>query len=128
MFYAVSKKNLEMVKLLESHGANLNHREMLFRTPLYFAASIGSVDIIKYLISYGCDVNLPSNLGRTALGKACWNGELEVVKILLEHQTVDIDYLDSNNRTALHNCVWGQYGGRLKQKSSYNPFDSPECA
>lgn len=24
--------------------------------------------------------------------------------------------------------MWGRYGGRLKQKSSYNPFDSPECA
>jgi ankyrin repeat protein len=75
----VSKKSLEMVKFLEAHGANLNHREMLLRTPLYFAASQGSNHIIKYLIEKGCDVNVPSNLGRTALGKACWNGEPEVV-------------------------------------------------
>ncbi len=68
-----------MVKFLEAQGANLNHREMLLRTPLYFAASQGSNHIIKYLIEKGCDVNVPSNLGRTALGKACWNGEPEVV-------------------------------------------------
>ena len=107
LLYAVSKKSLEMVKFLEAHGANLNHREMLLRTPLYFAASQGSNHIIKYLIERGCDVNVPSNLGRTALGKACWNGEPEVVQLLLDHQSIDIDYLDTNRRTALHNCVWG---------------------
>mmetsp|Transcript_33180 Transcript_33180/g.24398 ORF Transcript_33180/g.24398 Transcript_33180/m.24398 type:complete len:125 (+) Transcript_33180:352-726(+) len=83
---------------------------------------------MEYLIAKGCDVNVPSSLGRTALGKACWNGEVEVVRSLLKHPNIDIDYRDSNQRTALFNCVWGQYGGRLQQKSSYNPSDSPECA
>jgi len=114
VFFAVGKKNLELMIYLEKLGANLEHREMLLRTPLYFAASMGCTEIIKYLIAKGCDVNVCSNLGRTALAKACWNGEPEVVRLLLENHSIDIDYQDSNNRTALHNCVWGKYGGRLK--------------
>ncbi len=107
VFYAVAKKNLSMVILLESLGANLEHREMLLRTPLYFAASNGSTEILRYLVSRGCDVNVCSNLGRTALAKAAWNGEPEIVKLLISHPNVNIDFQDSNNRTALHNCVWG---------------------
>lgn len=80
---------------------------MLLRTPLYFAASNGSKDILKYLVSKGCDVNVCSNLGRTALAKAAWNGEAEIVELLIAHPSVNIDFKDSNNRTALHNCVWG---------------------
>jgi ankyrin repeat protein len=72
-----------MVKYLHEHGANIEHREMLLRTPLYFAASVGCKDVLRYLIEHGCNVNIPSNLGRTALGKACWNGEVEVAKLLL---------------------------------------------
>lgn len=81
-----------MLQYLEKHGANLEHREMLLRTPLYFAASCGCTDIIRYLVEKGCDVNICSNLGRTALAKACWNGEPEVVKLLLNNHSIDIDY------------------------------------
>ena len=85
MFYAVESKSLEIVKLLETHGASIEHRENLLRTPLYFAASVGCKEIIEHLILRGCDVNIPSNLGRTALLKACWNGEPDVAAILLSH-------------------------------------------
>ena len=74
----MERKNLAMVMFLHESGANIEHREMLLRTPLYFAASVGSKDVLRYLIGKGCDVNVPSNLGRTALGKACWNGEVDV--------------------------------------------------
>jgi ankyrin repeat protein len=67
-------------------------------------------------------------MDRTPLGKACWNGQVDVVEVLMKHKDIDINYKDSNMRTALHNCCWGPYGGRLKVKSSYNPSDSPECA
>ena len=78
LFYAIMKKNFEMVKFLDEHGAYFEHREVLLRTPVYFAASNGSNDIIKYLIKKGCNVNTPSSMGRTALGKACWNGNVEI--------------------------------------------------
>jgi ankyrin repeat protein len=85
-----------MVKYLDEQGANLEHREILLRTPLYFAASMGCVDIIHYLVERGCNVDVPSNLGRTALGKACWNGAVDVVEMLLKFNKIDIDYHDSN--------------------------------
>jgi len=47
---------------------------------------------------------------------------------LLKHPGIDVNYQDNNGRAALHNAVWGKYGGRLRVKSSYNPNDSPECA
>ena len=66
-------------------------------------------------------------MGRTALLKAVWNGQVELVKVLLEHPDIDINIIDSSERTPLHMAAWGQYGGRLLRKASINPEDSPEC-
>ena len=79
----------------------MEHRELLLRTPLYFAASMGFKEAIIYFMQRGCDVNVASNLGRTALLKACWNGEPEVAQILLSDPRINVDYLDSNNRLDL---------------------------
>lgn len=65
--------------ILANNGAVLDHKELLNRTPLYWAASNGFTEIIDYLIDKGCDVNIPSSMGRTAIGKACWNGAISTV-------------------------------------------------
>ena len=46
LFYAIMKKQIDMVRLLSEAGANLEHKEHMNRTPLYFAASTpGCTDI-----------------------------------------------------------------------------------
>lgn len=51
IFYATEKKNLEMVKFLIAQGAKLEHRELLLRTPLYFAASCGAKEVLECLLA-----------------------------------------------------------------------------
>ena len=67
-------------------------------------------------------------MGRTALSKSCWNGQLEVVKLLCSQPKINtINKPDSNNRTPLHNAVWGEFGGREgKKMPAGSPTDSPE--
>lgn len=81
-----------MVKfLVEKCGANMEHRELQLRSPLYYSASKGNMEITKYFVDLGGDVNAKTAMGRTALLKATWNGEKELVKVLLDHPSIDVN-------------------------------------
>jgi ankyrin repeat protein len=92
------------------------------------AATLGSLETLEYLISLGCDVNMETAIRRTALTKACWMGRADSVRVLLKHPNVNLEHKANSDRTALHMCVWGQYGGMFNKKMGNNPTDSPECA
>lgn len=70
---ATTGKNLEMVKLLLSKGANPNSRDKNQRTALHFAVSISSAtvdatfDMEETLLNAGADVNAQDVLGCTPL-------------------------------------------------------------
>lgn len=129
IFEAIHQKDLKLVKyLVEECGADIEHREIQDRTPLYHSCSVGCLDISEFLISKGADINAKTKIGRTCLAKSCWNGHHEIVKFLLQYEQADTETQDNQGRTALHMAVWGQYGGRLRKKASLNPTDSPECA
>ena len=114
MYEAINMKDLELVKyLVEKCNADIEHREVQKRSPLYYAASKGEIEITSYLISKGVDVNAKTAMGRCALLKAIWNGQLELVKTLLKHPEINIDVKDSSGRTPLHMAVWGKYGGKF---------------
>lgn len=92
------------------------------------AASGGDMPMLDYFLYRGCDPNVKTKLGRSSLSKACWNGMIDVVKKLADQPGIDLNCKDNSGRTALHNAVWGEYGGRLGFKTALNPKDSPECA
>lgn len=64
-------------------------------------------------MSRGCNVNVKTKLGRSALSKSCWNGRIDVVEELLKNPLLDVNVQDKNNRSPLHNSVWGAFGGYL---------------
>jgi ankyrin repeat protein len=58
LFYAIVKKNLEMVKFFVAKGADLNRRSATNKwSVVYIAATLGNTETLEYLISLGCDVN-----------------------------------------------------------------------
>jgi hypothetical protein len=55
-------------------------------------------------------INFPSLMGRILLSKSCWNGQFDMVKLLCSKQKINIiNKLVSNNRTPLHNAVFGKF-------------------
>ncbi|CDW82028.1 3-5 exonuclease family protein [Stylonychia lemnae] len=119
---AAERGDIEMIKLLQSYGADIDGMDKESATPLFYACQMGKLDIVKYLDSQGakihhkefqertalyigCDVDVPTKLGRSALSKACWNGRIEVVEKLVSAPNININKQDLSGRTALHNAV-----------------------
>jgi len=56
--------DVEVLKYLVSHGADVNAKEFYGNTPLHVAAEFNSnVEVLKYLVSQGADVQAKNNDG-----------------------------------------------------------------
>lgn len=80
LLIAVSKGDLERVKLLVDCGADVN-----LRAPLLVAAANGALDICQYLVTMGAKVDASNAAGHTPLGEAQRNGREQVVEFLRAH-------------------------------------------
>lgn len=64
--------NLELIKLMIEKGADINAKDKLECTPLYYSIDLNSRKLMKLLIEKGADVNGKTNGGSTALRPAVW--------------------------------------------------------
>merc|ERR1712142_88048 len=88
----------ELVTLLLSRGADIEHRDKKGFTPLILAATAGHDKVVEILLNHGADIEAQSERTKdTPLSLACSGGRSEVVEILLsrgankEHRNVS-DY------------------------------------
>ncbi|MDF0717682.1 ankyrin repeat domain-containing protein [Muricauda sp. 334s03] len=64
---AIAKNNLELLKKVESFGANINAKDDQGNTVLHYAAMKSSnTDTLKYLIANGADTKATTEFGETA--------------------------------------------------------------
>ena len=112
---------VEVVRLLVEHGADVNAQDNDGYTALLAAAVSGAVsgampgavllgpvelvkvEIVRLLVEHGADVNAQDNDGYTALLVAAMLGDVEVVRLLVEHGA-DVNAQDNDGRTALTYC------------------------
>ncbi|HNY80469.1 MAG: ankyrin repeat domain-containing protein [Sedimentisphaerales bacterium] len=98
-----SEEVLEIVKILVSHGADVNAKvpgdrdsnAWAGKTPLHNAASVsllrddlephGNVAVVEYLLAHGADVNARDAWGCTPLFDSLFAGNLAVTKLLVAH-------------------------------------------
>ena len=81
---ASEKGNLMMAKFLINGGAQLEAKDLVLRTPLYYAVADSSV-VAKYLIDSGSEIETKDKNGHTPLMCAVANGNIDAVKCLIEN-------------------------------------------
>ena len=101
LHYAVSKGELDTVKLLISNDADINAKTNKGSAPLDFAADRGQLDIVRLIIDKGANIDCLGSYGLTRLQFAVKNKKLEVAKLVIENGA-DIDATDDCAHYALH--------------------------
>ena len=81
---AIFNDDIELVKLLLSHGAKVNHVDKAGLTPLIVASQRGNPAMVKLLLKKKANVNHKDQLDRTALYNAVGYGHENVVELLLK--------------------------------------------
>jgi ankyrin repeat protein len=97
LLLAALKPDLEAVKLLLEHGADVNPPGW---APLQYAMFSGSKEIAAALIAKGANVDARAPNGQTALMLAVKQGKIELVTLLVEARA-NKDLKDSEGVTAL---------------------------
>ena len=82
---AAFSNNVDLVKILIKHGANVTQRDTIGFTPLHTAALENCTKNVEILIQNGADTNVTNIQEFTPLLYALWQGNVEMVKILLEN-------------------------------------------
>ena len=104
---AADTGNLEEVKWLLDHGANVNGTDRPDDdTPLIYAAGRGYAEIARYLVSRGANVNAGREHGRSALAQAICNHFPELAKWLVE-QGADVNAKEFGDTPLLYAAHYG---------------------
>lgn len=69
LHFAIQSQNMDIVKLLVEHGANINQQDGIFgNTPVFIAVSkTEGREFIDFFLNLGADVTIPNKMGITAL-------------------------------------------------------------
>ena len=95
----------ELVELLITHGANLEHRDKKGCTPLILAATGGHAITVAILLDHNADIEAQSDRTKdTALSLACSGGKQEVSGVCV--------------RACMHACVWDRDRVCMSQSKS----------
>jgi serine/threonine protein kinase len=95
-----TEEKTDIAKSLIERGADINIRNKMGQTPLYYAIRGDNTDIAKSLIEKGADINNRDQMGQTPLYYAINEGNTIIVIILIE-KGADINIRDSIGRTPL---------------------------
>jgi ankyrin repeat protein len=77
--------DLEKVRILLAHGANVNSKSETDRTALLVASSYpGTVSLLKLLLDHDADLHAQDKAGATALSLAVRSADIDVVRFLVE--------------------------------------------
>ena len=104
------------VKLLLTHGAQVNTRDEMEKTALVHAVNRGDVEVVEALLQAGADASIPDEEGATALMYALqepspYNREgstkqrVEAAQLLLKGKVGDVNAQNENGETPLMRAV-----------------------
>lgn len=91
---------IDMVKILVTHGANINHRTRNGDSVLHMAVFQEQTEIVEYLIEQGANVNIETHGGRTPLLVAS-RKSLDIVELLVANRA-NVNHHNKYGETALY--------------------------
>lgn len=108
LHFAVTLKNLDMMKILLKHQANPNIENLYGKSPLHLAVNFGDTQVIKLLLKNGAKVTKSSSTtGQTSLHIALRNESFDTFKLLLDYHRSnhEINVPDAYGETLLHSSI-----------------------
>ena len=102
---AAEKNNLELIDIAMRYGADLNIRDRLLRTPLFFAAEKNNYEALEKLIGLGADVNALDRKNSPLMYWAMNSGDLRTLKIIKE-AGADLDLFCGEMRRPLFKAAY----------------------
>ena len=103
LILAVLGGNIEIVRHLLNHGAEINHRNYQGHSALQYACSKGKKDIVELLLERKADVNIIDKRGDSCLHRVSSQGRDDILGLLLKHPELKvINAQNSEGNTALH--------------------------
>ncbi|XP_054279760.1 ankyrin repeat domain-containing protein 50 isoform X1 [Macrosteles quadrilineatus] len=109
----------QVVKVLLSAGANVDHPDADGWTPLRAAAWGGHTQVVEILLEAGANVDYCDADQRTALRAAAWGGHDEIVTLLLK-AGADVNKTDCEGRTALIAAAYMGHSDIVETLLEYN--------
>lgn len=104
LYYAIEIPNIEIIKLLIMHGADLNKKDREGDTPLHYIGWMDTADVREFaelLIENGADVDAQNMDGITPLMNAVKWKNVPLVRLLANgvHKLKEIENLEKNDKT-----------------------------
>ncbi|MEA2017596.1 MAG: ankyrin repeat domain-containing protein [Campylobacterota bacterium] len=100
---AVEKGNLDALKcMIRNSNLDVNQTDKHGRSLLQDATIMGHDHIIQYLLKHTTQLNHTDNKNRNVAFDAIANGKYRTVDNLLSNEELDLNIIDSNGNTILH--------------------------
>ena len=81
---ASKHNNIDIIKLLLDHGADINATNYWKTTPLMYACVYGNLAVIKFLLEHGADMSMRNYWGKTAKDRAVEYNRVDCVQLLVK--------------------------------------------
>jgi ankyrin repeat protein len=95
--------NLDMVKFLIKHGADIHSRDNEGNTILHDACKANNIEVVKYLIEEkDMNMNISNNQGLTCIDYSCKTGFTPTFEYLARRHSDIKTYKDKHGNNALH--------------------------
>jgi len=104
LMFAAQAGNLDLIKLLVEHGAEVNAGALSGAPPLQFACMDGKIETVNYLIEHGASLTNAT----ASLCWAAWRGYSNIVVLLVE-KGVPIDQSAGEVGTPLQRALQGGF-------------------
>jgi len=121
--------DLDRVRTLLEQGTDIDLKDDLGWTPLYWAASMGQQEAGEFLLSKGAQADAKTNRERTPLHQAAYSGTLRLIELLVS-KGAGVNVKDKRKNTPLHSAAAGGHakiaelliakGANVKAKAQNN--------